>query len=128
MRHPLPLRIIMRSPLLLCASNPLPLQAVACLRQKKVGDTAKQLNNLLSCETAVPSGKAQVRGGGAVAASHACGAQQERHWALSGCCASIGVLGVLSSCGAALHELACLIVFCISPSVPSVPAGVEGEG
>ncbi len=79
MRHPLPLRIIMRSPLLLCASNPLPLQAVACLRQKKVGDTAKQLNNLLSCETAVPSGKAQVRGGGAVAASHACGAQQERH-------------------------------------------------
>lgn len=39
----------------------LALQAVACLRQKKVGDTAKQLNNLLSCETAVPSGKAQVR-------------------------------------------------------------------
>ncbi|KAL4434488.1 hypothetical protein ABPG75_000929 [Micractinium tetrahymenae] len=32
-------------------------QAISCLRQKKVGDAAKELNNLVSCEAAVPSDK-----------------------------------------------------------------------
>lgn len=40
--------------------SPLCPQAVACLRQKKVGDTAKQLNNLVSCEAAVPTGSAAL--------------------------------------------------------------------
>ena len=30
-------------------------QAISHLRQKKLGDTVKSLNNLLSCERAVPS-------------------------------------------------------------------------
>ncbi|PSC73353.1 chloroplastic isoform X2 [Micractinium conductrix] len=32
-------------------------QAISALRQKKVGETAKELNNLVSCEAAVPSDK-----------------------------------------------------------------------
>ena len=32
-----------------------PLQAISFLRQKKVGEATKNLNNLVSCEAAVPS-------------------------------------------------------------------------